>query len=110
MRFLFGLITLVLALPTQAAETPLMYTIRFPEAANHYAHIDLKVTDVSKSEIEFMMPVWTPGSYLVREFGRHIDQISAKDGAGKVLEIKKTRKNRWTVSTNGADTVVVSYR
>jgi predicted metalloprotease with PDZ domain len=110
MRLLFGLLAATLTLPATAADTPLQYTLTFPEAANHYAHIELKVTDVSESELEFMMPVWTPGSYLVREFARHIDQISAKDGTGKDLEIKKSRKNRWKVSTNGADTVVVSYR
>lgn len=109
MRLLFGLLFL-LSVTANAADSPIQYTLRFPEASSHYAHVDVKVTDVDRSDLEFMMSVWTPGSYLVREFSRHIDQISAKDGQGKELPIEKTRKNRWKVTTNGSQTVVVSYR
>ncbi len=111
MRVLLGCFLLSTASTCVAqSTTPLRYTLRFPEASSHYAHVELRVTDVSESQLEFMMPVWTPGSYLVREYARHIDQISAKDASGKSLKLEKVRKNRWKVTTDGADTVIVSYR
>lgn len=56
------------------------------------------------------MPVWTPGSYMVREFSRHIDMFKAINQEGKSLSWSKTSKNQWQIQTGGADTVVISYR
>jgi len=55
------------------------------------------------------MAVWTPGSYLVREYERHVENVSAA-AAGKSLAIEKSRKNRWRITTGGAPEVTVRYR
>ena len=57
-----------------------------------------------------MMAVWTPGSYLIREYERHVEALTAADPARAPLAVEKTRKNRWRVATNGASTVWVRYR
>jgi predicted metalloprotease with PDZ domain len=57
-----------------------------------------------------MMAVWTPGSYLIREYERHVEGLVATDPTGRRLVVEKTRKNRWRVSTGGARTVRVRYR
>ena len=57
-----------------------------------------------------MMAVWTPGSYLIREYARHVEALTAADPARAPLAVEKTRKNRWRVTTNGAATVWVRYR
>jgi predicted metalloprotease with PDZ domain len=57
-----------------------------------------------------MMAVWTPGSYLIREYERHVEALTAADPARAPLAIEKTRKNRWRITTNGAKTVWVRYR
>ena len=57
-----------------------------------------------------MMAVWTPGSYLIREYERHVEGLTAADPARAPLVVEKTRKNRWRVTTNGARTVWVRYR
>lgn len=56
------------------------------------------------------MAVWTPGSYLVREFSRNFDSVQATDPGGAALSVDKTRKNRWRVQTGGAPRVTVRYR
>jgi len=63
------------------------------------------VIPVSASPVEIFMPVWTPGSYLVREFARHVEGIQAE---GCVFT--KTRKNRWSIETGGAGETRVAYR
>jgi len=60
--------------------------------------------------LELMMATWTPGSYLIREYARHLEDISAQSEAGLPLAIDKTRKNRWTIHTEKAQSVEVSYR
>ena len=56
------------------------------------------------------MAVWTPGSYLIREYERHVEAVTAADPSRAPLAVEKTRKNRWRVTTNGARTVWVRYR
>jgi predicted metalloprotease with PDZ domain len=57
-----------------------------------------------------MMAVWTPGSYLIREYERHVEALTAANPSRAPLAVEKTRKNRWRVTTNGARTVWVRYR
>jgi predicted metalloprotease with PDZ domain len=57
-----------------------------------------------------MMAVWTPGSYLIREYERHVEGLTAFDAARVTLAVEKTRKNRWRVATNGSKTVWLRYR
>ena len=56
------------------------------------------------------MPIWTPGSYLVREYARNIISIEARSDAGELLPIKKVSKNRWIVQAAGHMQVRVNYR
>ena len=63
-----------------------------------------------RAQIELMMPVWTPGSYLVREFSRHVESMTARGANDAPLAVEKTRKNRWKVVTGGARTVALAYR
>ena len=56
------------------------------------------------------MAVWTPGSYLVREYSRHVEAMKAHTGNGVSLAISKTSKNRWHIAANGVDSVLLTYR
>ncbi len=101
----------VLTVPglTQSVE-PIAYTVRFPEPHTHYAVVDARVPTGGRDRIELMMAVWTPGSYLVREFARNIEELSARAPDGAPLTIEKSKKNRWTVETGGAPSIELSYR
>lgn len=92
-----------------ADNTQITYNISFPEAQAHYADIELKITGLKQNELELKMPVWTPGSYLIREFERNIESLSASAN-GKPLAAVKTRKNIWQLHTAGIDAVTVKYR
>lgn len=85
------------------------YTVSFEHATNHYVDIRAKL-DAASVRQEVFLPVWTPGSYLVREYARHIDTVEAVDARGKPLEIKKTSKNRWQLSNPAAQSVTIMYR
>ncbi|MDZ7636901.1 MAG: hypothetical protein U5J83_01370 [Bryobacterales bacterium] len=88
---------------------PIRHTLRFPDAKNHYVHVESVFPTGGQAEIEVFMAVWTPGSYLIREYARNIDRVSAADEAGNPLQAAKSRKNRWLVKTNGAETVTLRY-
>lgn len=89
---------------------PISYTLRFPAPQTHYVEVEALVPTDSRPEIELMMAVWTPGSYLVREFARNLEEVAAADESGAPLPIVKTAKNRWQVETRGLPRVAVRYR
>lgn len=62
------------------------------------------------------MPAWTPGSYLVREYARHVQELwafvvddSKPDGVGSVIAARKTDKDTWVIAHGGAQTIRVIY-
>lgn len=102
----------VLYAPHAAAQTlePIRYTVSFPAPHTHYVEVEAAYPTEGKAQIELMMAVWTPGSYLIREYERHVEALTAADPARVPLTVEKTRKNRWRISTNGARTVSARYR
>ena len=88
---------------------PIQYTVRFPAPHTHYAEIEAAIPTGGQASVELLMAVWTPGSYLVREYARHVETLRARTPDGAPLAVEKTQKNRWRVATGGAATVVVSY-
>jgi len=72
------------------------HTLRFEDAQNHYFSVE-SVFPAEGEELELMLAVWTPGSYLVREYARHFENVRATDLEGNPLTLEKVRKNRWVV-------------
>jgi predicted metalloprotease with PDZ domain len=60
--------------------------------------------------LDLWMPVWTPGSYLVREFARHLQDFEAVDESGGALPVERVDKCTWRVHSKGAGEVRVRYR
>ena len=84
---------------------PIRYTVSFPAPHTHYVEIEAAYPTEGRAQIDLMMAVWTPGSYLIREYARHVEALTASDPARGRLPVEKTRKNRWRVVTNGARVV-----
>jgi len=68
------------------------------------------VLDRPGDEAVLALPVWTPGSYLVREFARHLEAVRAEDEGGRPLPIARIDKQRFRLSAGGAARAVVRYR
>ena len=78
------------------------YRLSFRQAETHRVEIEVSVPTDGKPEIEFMMPVWTPGSYLVREYSRQIENVAAVNGQTNAsLNLTKKDKNHWVVDCTG---------
>ncbi len=80
-----------------------------PAPQTHYYEVRLDLRGFSQSFTDFKMPVWAPGSYLVREFARHVERLRATDAGGKALAVEKLDKNTWRVRHPGQATFAVSY-
>lgn len=96
--------------PAPPANEPVRYTLSFPAPHTHYVEVTAVVPTRGRAEVDLTMAVWSPGSYLVREYERHIENMAATSADGSPLEVEKTRKNVWRVSAGKAATVSLTYR
>jgi predicted metalloprotease with PDZ domain len=92
-----------------AAPQPIRYSLSFPAPHTHYVEVEAQVPTDGQPAVELLMAVWTPGSYLVREFSRHVEGVAAESG-GLARVVQKTAKNRWRAATGGAPVLTVRYR
>ena len=103
-----ALLISTLALTNLAAK--ITYTISFNERTEHYINIDLDIDGLrQKTFIELKMAVWTPGSYLVREFARNVQDLVVTSGRS-ALPVAKIDKHTWRVELNGERRITVSYK
>jgi len=76
---------------------------------NHYFEVEMELQNFKQTELTIKLPVWAPGSYLVREFSKNVNMVKAFDEAGKELTVAKTSKNAWKISKGKAKKVSVKY-
>ena len=84
--------------------------ISLEDRARHWLGVSVRTEELDAGEHEFFMPVWTPGSYLVREYARHVDRLEASDEKGYELEVRKSAKNRWRIEVPRSGIVNLRYR
>ena len=88
---------------------PVRYRVAMPEPHSHLFEVELEVERAGPAPV-LALPVWTPGSYLVREFSRHLEGVVAFDGAGGRLPLSRLDKNRFRVEAGAAGRLTVRYR
>ncbi len=104
---------LCLAVPPAAvaqAPAPVVYTVKFPDPAKHYALVEAAFPAGKQEALELMMPVWTPGFYRVEDYAGRVQDLAARSPGGGALKAERVKRNRWRIPTGGADTVLVSYK
>ena len=80
------------------------YTLT-PDPKAHQWHITLKFQNPSNSSVVLRLPNWVPGSYLIRDFSRHIITISAECD-GQPAALSQTAKNIWQTSPKSGHWVI----
>src|SRR5471030_3060389 len=108
---LFSLILFFMDTPISnaAGTVQISYTVTFPEAQAHYADVEMNISGLSQNTLDLKMPVWTLGTYLIREFAKNIESFSA-EANGKMLVAPKITKNCWRINSTGLSNVTVKYR
>ena len=74
--------TLISMIPNSAdakknASPRVHYTIAITDPKSHYADVTLRLEELTPGTVDVYMPVWTPGSYLVREFAKNVESVGA---------------------------------
>ena len=105
------------AAPYAAAQTAtpavssIDYTVSMPQPWTHLLEVEMRVRwPRSPGSTELKMAVWTPGSYLIREYSRHVQSFSVTDAAGRELDWEKVSKNTWRVNAAGTSEIIARYK
>ena len=106
------LIFFPLLVGAQTQPVEISFTVAMPRPHTHLFEVEvaIKRTADGPQEEQLVMPVWTPGSYLVREFARNVQDFTASSAANQPLKSEKINKNTWRVVTNGAREWHATYR
>lgn len=90
------------------------YQVAMPQPESHLFEVTLQIQGWSQQNgfpLDLKMPVWTPGSYLVREYARHLQNFQATtQNSTSSLPWWKVSKNHWQIDVQGQADVIVRYQ
>lgn len=109
MRKVLFFITLTFSVSININAQTISYQLRMPKPQNHYFEVEMTLANFKEKQLEIKMPVWAPGSYLVREFAKNVNLVKAFDENGKELKVQKKNKNTWSISTDGTKKIKLKY-
>jgi predicted metalloprotease with PDZ domain len=85
------------------------YLVGMSQPETHLFEVTLHIVNYPSAVLDLKMPVWTPGSYLVREYGRHLQDFAAFAN-NQPLSWHKVSKNHWQVEKGNTSEVTIHYR
>jgi predicted metalloprotease with PDZ domain len=89
---------------------PLRYTLSVESTARRLLRVALDIPrPLSVDPVVLRMPAWTPGSYMIREYARHVVSVEARDGKGRPLSVRRASKDRWRVAAPGGGPVRIEW-
>lgn len=109
------LIALVLALASWSSDqqkrsgSTIEYTVSMENPNNHYYQVSFTYDGFKEKSVEFKLPSWTPGYYMIMDYAKNVVNFRAVDNKGQELPWEKTQKNRWRVNSIRNGFVKVSY-
>jgi predicted metalloprotease with PDZ domain len=72
-------------------------------------HVDMTIEDVRKNTVIFCMPKIVPGIYGAMDFGRLVENLSAADVQGNILETERIDQNRWKIKGTKGKLLAIHY-
>ena len=83
------------------------YRLAVEDAAAHLVRVSITLQQPAPRQ-RFTLPVWAPGSYMVRDFARHLSGWSARQG-GRALPVQAEGTSAWAVDCPGRAPLELSY-
>ncbi|OUY07110.1 M61 family metallopeptidase [Acinetobacter populi] len=84
------------------------YQLEFDDFSQHLIHVTIRF--LANPQQQLWLASWIPGSYLMREFAKHVEGVQAFDESGRQLKIAKTHKNKWQLFNNDHELITVEYK
>ena len=89
----------------------LRYRLAVPRPESHLVEVELRFPAAGAATATVEMAAWCPGSYLIRDYARHLRDLVAEDaGSGRRLEAVQVSKREWEIQAGGAEEIRIRYR
>lgn len=105
LRCFFVMTTLLYIQNYSMADNKLIYTVSFENVNSHYVDVEILIPAAKTNEVYFKVPVWTPGSYKVREFSNAFEWVHSEIGRAE-----RVNKNTWKVLVNRKQPTKIQYK
>ena len=92
---------------TPSSSTPVHFRVEPADLHAHLFAVTLTVAAPAAKQ-ELSLPVWIPGSYLVREFSKNLQSLQATQG-GRPIALKQIDKHRWQAQCKKGQPLLVTY-
>ncbi len=90
-------------------ESTVSYELSAPQPQTHYFHVRSHFCGDLGDSFRVALPIWTPGSYLVREYAKHLINLKAWAG-DRMLAVERVDKASWQVAVpRGVHEVTMEY-
>lgn len=86
------------------------FELSFTQPQAHYVNVLMTVNNINQNSLTLKMPVWAPGSYMVREFSKNVEALEVKSLNGKEISCTKTTKNSWVINTKNQKSILITYK
>lgn len=73
------------------------YLVEIDRPEHHHVKVTLKIENIQGNKLKVFMPSWSPGSYLMREYSRHVRWFQASQANGEVLFHTQEAKGIWEI-------------
>jgi len=88
---------------------PVHVRLDVTEPGTHLVRVTMRFPPTGDRERRFRMAAWVPGSYKIRDFGRHVQDMGCRLD-GKAARVEQTGKDEWTVRAAADREVELAYR
>ncbi|WP_051347372.1 M61 family metallopeptidase [Thiomicrorhabdus chilensis] len=89
--------------------SPIHYTLSPADPKGHLYEVTLTISQPATPVQTVSLPNWIPGSYLIRDFAKHLIEVRANTQSGQHVELVSLDKSTWQFASDGAP-VVLSYK
>ena len=84
------------------------YQLEFDDYRQHLINVTIRF--MANPRQQLWLPTWIPGSYLIREFAKHVENVKAYNELGQLYPMQKIQKNRWELSNNDHELITIEYQ
>jgi len=83
------------------------YSIDASQTHSHLFRVSLHIAEPQAAQV-VSLPVWIPGSYLVREFAKNLQKLKATQG-GRAIAMHQDNKSQWLIQCKEGQALQLSY-
>lgn len=99
----------VQAVAQQSGKLDIAYTVALSDPATRQFHVTTDIKNINQPRLDLALPTWTPGWYVVENYGKNLLRFKVTDEKGRQLPLRMSRKQTWNIDTRGISQIRVEY-